>query len=194
MVARGCWYWLGCVFAFVVVAATARAEDAGAPADGCAPQGGSAVAVAEAVDGDTLRLADGRMVHVAGIEAVKPAGSAGTAGLAEAARSEVARLTGGQAVTLFMRSEDADRYGRFHADVALPDGTLARRGAGSGRACPRAAVPGRKRLRCGPSRGGTGRPRGRRPGSGRTLNSPSGGPMILRFRPEAAYMRSSKAG
>ena len=123
MTARGCWYWLGCVFAFVVVATTARAEDAGAQADGCAPQGGSAVAVTEAVDGDTLRLADGRMVHVAGIEAVKPAGSAGTAGLAEAARSEVARLTGGQAVTLFMRGQKADRYGRFHADVALPDGT-----------------------------------------------------------------------
>lgn len=107
----------------LATAGAALADEAGAQASACAPAAGPTVAVADVIDGDTLRLADGRTVHIAGIEAVK-AGAAGgpTAVLAREARDEIGRLAGTGVVPGVVQPAAADRYGRLHADVWLGDG------------------------------------------------------------------------
>ncbi len=79
--------------------------------------------MANVIDGDTLGLVDGRMVHVAGIEAVKAGSEGGEAeALALAARAEIARLVHGSTVTVLPEPAAPDRYGRLHAAVRLADG------------------------------------------------------------------------
>ena len=110
----------------LVTTGAAVAGEAASAADPCGPVGGAAVAVADVIDGDTVRLADGRTVHIAGIEAVK-AGSAdaSTAPLAEAARREIGRLAGDGLVIGAPQPAAADRYDRLHANVWLGDGRSA---------------------------------------------------------------------
>ena len=108
----------------LVTAGVAMAGEAGSAVDPCRPAGGAAVAVAAVIDGDTVRLADGRTVHIAGIEAVKAA-DASTAPLGEAARSEIERLAGDGLAIGAPQPEAADRYGRLHADVWFGDGRSA---------------------------------------------------------------------
>jgi micrococcal nuclease len=107
----------------LAVAGAAMAGDDGSAANPCRPAGGPTIAVADGVDGDTLHLADGRVVHVAGIEAVK-AGSADApeAALAAAARDEILRLAAGGVAIGTPLPAAADRYGRLHAAVWLADG------------------------------------------------------------------------
>ncbi len=107
----------------LATAGAALAGDGASLAGACEPAGGVAVAVADVIVGDTLRLADGRMIHVAGIEAVTAApGDAPAAALAEAARDEAMRLVGAGMVTVSPAPAAADRYGRLHGDVRLADG------------------------------------------------------------------------
>lgn len=84
---------------------------------------GEAARVAQAIDGDTLVLADGRLVRLIGINAPE-LGKDGAPDepLARAARSLAANLAVGQRVVLELDQEPADRYGRLLAHVFLPDG------------------------------------------------------------------------
>ncbi len=110
--------------ALLVAASAAPAGEAGEVA--CGPAGGAAVAVADVIDGDTLRLADGRTVHVAGIAAVKAVSAdAPAAPLAEAARGELRRLAGAEVAIGAPQPAVPDRYGRVHASVRLADGRSA---------------------------------------------------------------------
>jgi micrococcal nuclease len=76
------------------------------------------VAVAEVVAGDELRLADGRVVRLAGIRV--PGGDAPR--LAAAAQAELRALLDGQAVRLAIAEVPLDRYGRLVAQVERGDG------------------------------------------------------------------------
>jgi endonuclease YncB( thermonuclease family) len=80
------------------------------------------VAVAEALAGDQLRLADGRVVRLAGIRV--PPAEAGTRGVrfAEQARAELGALLDGQPVTLALSEAPQDRYGRLVAQLERADG------------------------------------------------------------------------
>ena len=111
------------VFLLTLAGTPLIGADAGAAeAEPCAPVAGATVAVARAIDGDTLALADGRTVHLAGIEAVKAADGP-AAPLATAALAELARLAGEGVVTCRAGAcRRPDRYGRLHADVRLADG------------------------------------------------------------------------
>src|SRR5919202_6772377 len=101
----------------VVSAALAPASVAAEPQP-CAVRGGRTAAVAEALDGGALRLADGSEATLAGI--VLPNrldGEAGSPALAEAARARVAQLTVGASVRLVAAARRPDRYGRMAAQV-----------------------------------------------------------------------------
>ncbi len=107
----------------LATAGAALAVDDGAVVNPCGSASEPAVAVANVIDGDTLSLADGRTVHVAGIEAVKAgSGGAPVVPLAEAARREITRLVEGSMVRVSPAPPAADRYGRLHAAVRLADG------------------------------------------------------------------------
>ncbi len=84
---------------------------------------GEAARVAQAIDGDTLVLADGRHVRLIGINAPE-LGKDGAPDepLARAARTLTASLAVGQHVALKLDQEPTDRYGRLLAHVFLPDG------------------------------------------------------------------------
>ncbi len=86
--------------------------------------GDSAVAtsrVATVVDGDTLRLDDGRTVRLVGIDTPER----GECGYGEATR-RLARLVDGERVSLRISDEDTDRYGRLlrYVDVGSTDAGL----------------------------------------------------------------------
>ena len=101
----------------VVSVALAPASVAAEPQP-CAMRGGRTAAVAEALDGGALRLADGSEATLAGI--VLPNrldGEAGSPALAEAARARVAQLTVGASVRLVAAARRPDRYGRMAAQV-----------------------------------------------------------------------------
>jgi micrococcal nuclease len=110
----------------VTAAAAAGAAGRDASPDPCAPVAGPAVAVADAVDGDTLKLADGRTIHVAGIESVKAGADPAVAALAAAARAELRRLVGDAvAVRPMSAVVSRDRWGRVHGDVEAQGGSVA---------------------------------------------------------------------
>jgi len=101
-----------------------------ARAEGLAPalpsgfaDGGSAV-VAEAIDGDSLVLADGRTVRLVGIQAPKlPKGrSFAPWPFAEAAKVALDELARGKTVTLRYGGAREDRYGRVLAQLVRSDG------------------------------------------------------------------------
>ncbi len=100
----------------LMAAGAALAGEAAAQADVCATVGGTAVAVAEVIDGDTLGLADGRIVHVAGVEAMT------AAPLAAEATRETRRLVAGGVALGAPSPPKPDRYGRLHADARLGEG------------------------------------------------------------------------
>lgn len=103
----------------IVAAATASAETA------CNLVSGGTATVAAIVDGDTLSLADGRVVRLMGIEAPKPylaRPGADVGALAEASRAELERLAGGARIGLRLGAGQSDRHGRILAEVHLGDG------------------------------------------------------------------------
>jgi len=111
--------------ALPVPAEEAPVAGAGVGADCSLAEGGSGT-VARVIDGDTLALADGRVVRLAGIEApkavlVRP--GADVAALAEAARKELERLTGGAGIELRLGAAPRDRHDRILAEVRLGDGS-----------------------------------------------------------------------
>jgi endonuclease YncB( thermonuclease family) len=81
------------------------------------------IAVAEVIAGDLARLADGRIVRLAGIR-VPAAGDreSGAEHFAERARAELRALLDGQLVTLTAAEAPYDRYGRMVAQIERADG------------------------------------------------------------------------
>lgn len=79
------------------------------------------LAVAETISGDQLRLADGRVVRLAGIRV--PSGEAeGAPAFAEQARAALTTLLDGPEVRLAVAEAPFDRYGRLVAQVERRDG------------------------------------------------------------------------
>jgi len=91
--------------------------------------GGRAV-VTDVVDGDTVRLADGREVRLVGIQAPKlPLGRENFRKwpLADSARSALVALTRGRTVSLYYGGRRVDRHGRQLAHLSLDDGRWVQR-------------------------------------------------------------------
>lgn len=111
------------VLAAIVVlacAAPAAAETAACPLTTAATTPNTVpntAVVAAVADAETLHLANGSMVRLAGIDAPPWASAAATATLAQLVPT-------GATVTLAPTSPDPDRYGRLHAYVFLPGGRL----------------------------------------------------------------------
>ena len=82
------------------------------------------VVVSRVFDGDTVLLADGRRVRLAGIDAPETAhGSSPAQYYAAAATRELARLTRGAPLRFVPVGPGTDRYGRALGDLVAPDGT-----------------------------------------------------------------------
>jgi endonuclease YncB( thermonuclease family) len=79
----------------------------------CQPPVIGTATVQTALDGRTLRLADGREVRLAGIEVPNPAAGA------QAARAALALLVEGREVALRRLGAESDRHGRLLAEVRL---------------------------------------------------------------------------
>ena len=80
--------------------------------------------IAEVMDGDTVRLDDGRVVRLAGIEAPKsPLGwpKREPSPLAEAGRRGLEALVAGRTVAVAFIGGEPDRHGRWHAQVFFGD-------------------------------------------------------------------------
>jgi micrococcal nuclease len=90
-------------------AAPAEAADVPPAAEGPAP-------VAEVIDGETLRLTDGRILRLAGIM-VPTRAAGGDNRYAEAASRAVALLVGDRPVLFAFGARRMDRHGRFMAQV-----------------------------------------------------------------------------
>lgn len=78
------------------------------------------------LDGDSLRLTDGRIVRLAGIEAPKPflvRPGADIEAVADTAHRTLEQLASGEPVAIHPGDPARDRHGRFLAHVALADGT-----------------------------------------------------------------------
>jgi endonuclease YncB( thermonuclease family) len=93
------------------------ADPAGASAS---PSPEGPVAVAEVPAGDLLRLADGRIVRLAGIRL--PPAAEDALLLAEEARAALSTLLDGQEVRLAAADAPYDRYGRLVAQIERADG------------------------------------------------------------------------
>jgi endonuclease YncB( thermonuclease family) len=101
----------------------ARAGDPTLPEAGLTALGESKVV--SVVDGDTLRLADGREVRLVGIQAPKlPLGRPNfpTWPLAEEAKRALERMAQGQTLKLFSGGATMDRHGRTLAQLEREDG------------------------------------------------------------------------
>src|SRR2546422_967846 len=86
---------------------------------------GAPVTVTEILDGDTLALADGRRVRLAGIMAAKsplgrPAGARWR--MADEAKAGLSALALGRAVELRLPAAETDRYGHTVAQLYRDDG------------------------------------------------------------------------
>jgi endonuclease YncB( thermonuclease family) len=103
--------------ATAVALALLRADAAGASAS-LSSEG--PVAVAEVPAGDLLRLADGRVVRLAGIRL--PPAAEDALLLAEEARAALSTLLVGQEVRLAAAEAPYDRYGRLVAQIERADG------------------------------------------------------------------------
>ncbi|WP_084158724.1 thermonuclease family protein [Solidesulfovibrio alcoholivorans] len=85
--------------------------------------GGEMVRVAQVFDGDTCRLADGRTVRLAGIDAPEGAhGGVPAQYFAAAAKAAFARRVMGRELRLVRAGQGGDRFGRVLGDFLLPDG------------------------------------------------------------------------
>jgi endonuclease YncB( thermonuclease family) len=81
------------------------------------------LAVAEVLAGDLVRLADRRIVRLAGIRVPPPDdGQADPERFAEQARSELGALLDGRAIRLAPAETSYDRYGRLVAQIERADG------------------------------------------------------------------------
>jgi endonuclease YncB( thermonuclease family) len=88
-----------------------------------APVAAETVLVQRALDGDSLRLADGRQVRLIGINAPEMGrDDRPEQPLARSTRTLLATFTEGQRVALDLETERHDRYGRVLAHVRLADG------------------------------------------------------------------------
>lgn len=84
------------------------------------------VRVAQVLDGDSLRLADGREIRLIGINAPERGkDGAPDQPLAREARAALARFIGPGEIRLDYDGERFDRYGRTLAHVSVPDGRSA---------------------------------------------------------------------
>ncbi len=86
---------------------------------------GVEVTAERALDGDTVALADGRVLRLAGVLAPKPADRGGAREIAAAvanARAALDRLARGQALTLWHGDLAEDRHGRIFAFARTADG------------------------------------------------------------------------
>jgi endonuclease YncB( thermonuclease family) len=94
------------------------------PVTGSASEGWEGpLAVAEVLAGDQLRLADGRVVRLAGIRV--PGDTGGEVGIrpwAERARAELRRLLDGRSIRVAAAAVRHDRYGRLVAQLERSDG------------------------------------------------------------------------
>jgi endonuclease YncB( thermonuclease family) len=91
----------------------------------CPGRTGEPVSAAETLAGDALRLRDGRIVRLAGIDAPRaPLGKAGAEAndLGAAARERAAALAGSGELKLVKDLADPDRHGRMRGEIVLPDG------------------------------------------------------------------------
>jgi micrococcal nuclease len=98
------------------------AESIAGPAGLSAPE---SAAVAAVIDGDTLKLADGTILRLAGIEAPKPdlaPDDAAMAALADAATGALQALIGTDPITLRLDAMKRDRYGRRLAQAFNSNG------------------------------------------------------------------------
>ncbi len=79
--------------------------------------------VAQVFDGDTCRLADGRTVRLAGIDAPETAhGNAPAQYFAAQAKAALKRRVLGRELRLVRDGRGGDRFGRVLGDFVLPDG------------------------------------------------------------------------
>lgn len=76
--------------------------------------------IAEALDGHSLRLADGRVVRIAHV--IAPVGIDGDSEATSRAKLALGEIANGKDATLFLESESTDRYGRLSAQAILIDG------------------------------------------------------------------------
>lgn len=106
---------VGILFFGVVLAASAQEQAAcgGKPYP---------VRIAEALDGHSLRLADGRVVRIANL--IAPLGIDGDSKALARARAALGEIVNGKDATLFLESESADRYGRLSAQAIRVEGKL----------------------------------------------------------------------
>jgi micrococcal nuclease len=102
--------------------AAGRAVAAEVPACFEEPAGEAAV-VAEAIDGDTVGLADGRVIRLAGVEAPKRPLSVADAAPwppADRAREALADRVQSRSVSLHLLDGDPDRHARHHGRLLTP--------------------------------------------------------------------------
>jgi len=100
----------------------AWAESIAGPSGLSAPENAEVTGV---IDGDTLQLADGTILRLAGIEAPKPdlaAGDAAMLALADEAKAALQALIGKEPITLRLDALKRDRYGRRLAQVFNSNG------------------------------------------------------------------------
>lgn len=123
--------WLLILIPFALVM---HAAAAAGPLDGLEGlESGGTVDVVAALDGRTLRLADGRELRLAAIEVPAPAlphggppaagderESGAVAALADTARAALAELAAERAVAIYYDQRRNDRYGRIVAHVVAP--------------------------------------------------------------------------
>lgn len=101
------------------------AAAAAAEVETCAPHAGTAERVAEVLDGETVRLEDGREVRLVGALAPRPArldSAAADWPPAREARRALEALVGGRRVTLRYEGRRQDRYGRLLAQLTVESG------------------------------------------------------------------------
>lgn len=120
---------VGAAFAFCLVVLAPPASGETAAARDCGFEAGPARAVAHVLDGDTVRLDDGKEVRLIGLIAPRAEDAGATPGTwppEEASRKALAALLQGRSVSLAFSGPRADRYGRVLAHAFLgPEGDTA---------------------------------------------------------------------
>ena len=105
-----------------LLVAGAMAPVSALAAEGCPSLPTERLAAVEAIDGDTIALEGGGVLKLAGIEAAGSPGF-GDSFQATAARGALESRIAGRELGLVPVGPAADRYGRRHTQVFLPDGT-----------------------------------------------------------------------
>jgi endonuclease YncB( thermonuclease family) len=108
-----------CALAAGLLLASCQAQVAAAD---CPVAGTETATVADVLDGDTLRLADGVILRLAGVEAPKSPPADEISPAMAAAVDGLRQLARGATVGLTPTGEGPDRHGRRHGYVFLADG------------------------------------------------------------------------